>query len=90
LDWTDGTDLGMARTNLSMSIFADGYVARPDQSEDHPIGAGGLALHDWHLGPSANHPVNRQVQGTMLDGIGATIMGRNMFGPVRGKWGESG
>ena len=80
----------MARANRSMSISADGYVAGSDQSEDHPIGVGGLALHDWHLGPSANHPVNRQVQGTMLDGMGATIMGRNMFGPVRGKWGESG
>jgi hypothetical protein len=90
LDWTDGTDLGMAGTDVSMSISADGYVAGPDQSEEHPSGVGELALHDWHLGPSANDPVNRQVQGVMLDGMGATIKGRHMFGPVRGKWGESG
>jgi dihydrofolate reductase len=50
---------------------------------------GGLALHGWHIGPAMDHPVNRQVMSDMLDGIGATIMGRNMFGPVRGEWGES-
>src|SRR4051794_25846982 len=76
----------MARTNLSMSISADGYVAGPHQSEEHPIGVGGMDLHDWHLGPNADHPVNRQVTSDMMDGIGATIMGRNMFGPVRGEW----
>ena len=72
-----------------MSISADGYVAGPDQSEEHPIGLGGLGLHDWNIGPARDHPVNRQVQSDMLDGIGATIMGRNMFGPVRGEWGKS-
>ncbi len=79
----------MARTNLSMSISADGYVAGPDQSEEHPLGVGGIRLHDWHLGPSEDHPVNRQVQAEMLIGMGATIMGRNMFGPIRGEWGDS-
>ena len=86
---TDGTELGMTRTNLSMSISADGYVAGPDQSEENPLGVGGLALHGWHLGPAVDHPVNRQVMSDMLDGMGATIMGRNMFGPIRGEWGES-
>ncbi|RUP32770.1 MAG: dihydrofolate reductase [Mycolicibacterium sp.] len=76
----------MARTNLSMSISADGYVAGPDQSEANPIGVAGLDLHDWHIGPSRDHPVNRRVMSEMLDGMGATIMGRNMFGPVRGEW----
>lgn len=79
----------MPRTNLSMSISADGYVAGPDQSEDHPLGVGGQRLHGWHLGPEKDHPVNRQVVSDMMDGIGATIMGRNMFGPVRGAWGDS-
>lgn len=78
----------MARTNLSMSISADGYVAGPDQSEENPLGLGGLALHDWHIGTASDHPVNRQVQSDMVDGIGATIMGRNMFGPIRGEWRE--
>ncbi len=79
----------MPRTNLSMSISADGYVAGPDQSEANPIGTGGMALHDWHIGPNSEHPVNRQVQSEMLDGMGATIMGRNMFGPIRGPWADS-
>jgi dihydrofolate reductase len=79
----------VSRTNLSMSISADGYVAGPNQSEEHPLGVGGMALHDWHLGANQDHPVNRQVIADMMDGMGATIMGRNMFGPVRGEWGDS-
>ncbi|MCV7421411.1 dihydrofolate reductase family protein [Mycobacterium yunnanensis] len=79
----------MPRTNLSMSISADGYVAGPDQSAEHPLGVGGQLLHGWHMGPESEHPVNRQVVAEMMDGMGATIMGRNMFGPVRGEWGDS-
>lgn len=79
----------MPRTNLSMSISADGYVAGPQQSEEHPLGIGGGLLHGWHLGPAKDHPVNQQVMAEMLDDMGATIMGRNMFGPVRGDWGDS-
>lgn len=79
----------MTRTNLSMSISADGFVAGPGQSEDHPLGVGGEKLHDWHLGDNKNHPANRQVAADMMDGMGATIMGRNMFGPIRGEWGTS-
>jgi len=71
-----------------MSISADGYVAGPRQSEDHPLGIGGRLLHEWHIGPDRNHPVNRQVATEMLAGMGATIMGRNMFGPIRGDWGD--
>jgi dihydrofolate reductase len=79
----------MTRTNLSMSISADGYVAGPNQSKDHPLGVGGRALHEWHLGPTKDHRANLQVISDMMDGIGATIMGRNMFGPIRGEWGNS-
>jgi dihydrofolate reductase len=79
----------MCRTNLSMSISADGYVAGPDQCEKHPLGVGGEILHGWHLGATKDHPVNQQVVSEMLDGMGATIMGRNMFGPIRGQWGDS-
>jgi dihydrofolate reductase len=79
----------MSRTNLSMSISADGYVAGPDQSEKHPLGVGGELLHEWHLGATKDHPVNQQVVSEMLDGMGATIMGRNMFGPIRGHWGDA-
>ncbi len=79
----------MPRTNLSMSVSADGYVAGPHQSQEHPLGIGGELLHGWHLGPASEHPVNRQVMADMLDDMGATIMGRNMFGPVRGDWGDA-
>ena len=76
----------MTKTNLSMSISADGYVAGPGQSEENPLGFGGRKLHAWHVGPTKDHPVNRQGVSDMMDGMGATIMGRNMFGPVRGEW----
>ena len=69
----------MTRTNLSMSISADGYVAGPNQSEEHPLGVGGMALHGWHIGPAKDHPINQQVVAEMLDDMGATIMGRNML-----------
>jgi dihydrofolate reductase len=72
-----------------MSMSADGYVAGPDQSEEHPLGVGGLAVHAWHLGAAKDHPVNQQVVSEMMDGMGATIMGRNMFGPIRGEWNDS-
>jgi dihydrofolate reductase len=85
----DASVTRVTRTNLSMSISADGYVAGPDQSEANPLGIGGPALHGWHLGPAKDHPANRQVVADMMDGMGATIMGRNMFGPVRGEWGDS-
>lgn len=79
----------MSRTNLSMSISADGYVAGPGQCEEQPLGVGGGALHDWHLGSAKNHPVNRQVVSDMMDGMGATIMGRNMFGGHPGPWSDA-
>jgi dihydrofolate reductase len=72
-----------------MSISADGYVAGPGQCLEHPGGVGGITLHGWHRGAASDHPVNRQVVSEMLDGMGATIMGRNMFGPIRGPWGDS-
>lgn len=72
-----------------MSISADGYVAGPNQSADHPLGLGGQLLHKWHIGPDAEHPVNKQIVSEMLHGMKATIMGRNMFGPIRGEWGTS-
>ncbi|MEH3139892.1 MAG: dihydrofolate reductase family protein [Mycobacterium kyogaense] len=80
----------MPRTHLSMSISADGFVAGPHQDRDHPLGIGGEQLHGWHLGPEKEHPANRQVVSDMMDGMGAVIMGRNMFGPIRGPWDDSG
>src|SRR2546430_15166278 len=80
--------------NLTMSL--DGYVAGPGQSLDNPLGVDGERLHEWMF---ATRPA-RQLGG--LDGgekgldddfvargevgVGAGIMGRNMFGPIRGPW----
>lgn len=73
--------------NLSVSL--DGFAAGPDQSQDNPMGVDGMALHQWVFADRSDteHPYGDQ---RMLDlgteNIGATIMGRNMFGPVRGDW----
>jgi dihydrofolate reductase len=70
--------------NLSISL--DGYAAGPDQGPDHPLGVGGERLHEWIFpegGPAGRD--EEMIRGG-VDGIGATIMGRNMFGPVRGDW----
>ena len=83
--------------NLSMSL--DGYVAGPRQDLDNPLGVGGMRLHDWLFATrSGNQMIGREGGSEGLDndffseresGVGATIMGRNMFGPLRGPWGES-
>ncbi len=83
--------------NFSMS--ADGYCAGPDQSLGDPLGVGGESLHEWMFKtPSGRRMMGRDVPDDEpggvddeiwrrgIEGIGATIMGRNMFGPVRGEW----
>jgi dihydrofolate reductase len=70
----------------NFSISLDGYGAGPDQAPDQPLGAGGEQLHDWIFSPDASG-TDRRFRALGTDGIGATIMGRNMFGPVRGDWG---
>ena len=71
-----------------MSISLDGFVAGPDQSEDNPLGVDGMKLHRWHLNDS-KHQVDEAFTERLLGPRGAYIMGRNMFGPVRGGWGDS-
>jgi dihydrofolate reductase len=81
------------------SISLDGYGAGPEQDLDHPLGVGGAQLHEWIFATrSGNQMIGREGGSEALDdaffssrgsGIGATIMGRNMFGPVRGPWGTS-
>ncbi len=80
----------------AMSVSLDGCAAGPDQGPDHPLGVGGEALHTWAFATATFHRMLGRAGGTtgvddeMLrrgeEGIGATIMGRNMFGPVRGPW----
>lgn len=73
-------------TTCHMSISLDGFVAGPDQSREDALGKRGLELHGWHIGdPRANHADN--VANEWLP-RGAYVMGRNMFGPIRGDWDE--
>jgi len=90
----------MAKLKASgVSISLDGYVAGPDQDESHPLGTGGTPLHEWIFATKSgremigkqggNEGVDNDYFKCGFNGVGATIMGRNMFGPVRGPWGDS-
>ena len=71
----------------NFSISLDGYGAGPGQDLEHPLGMGGEWLHEW-LFPTegSRSPVDERFFTAGQEGVGATIMGRNMFGPVRGPW----
>jgi dihydrofolate reductase len=77
----------MAQTTCHMSISLDGFVAGPDQGREHPLGVGGLDLHRWHLG-DVTDPADVTASGWLGRPRGAYVMGRNMFGPIRGDWDE--
>jgi dihydrofolate reductase len=87
----------MARLRVhAFAISLDGYGAGPLQGIENPLGVGGLALHDWvfdtqtfravHGGTGGTVGVDNDFAARGFAGIGAWIMGRNMFGPVRGPW----
>lgn len=75
----------MDATTCHMSISLDGYVAGPDQNLEHPLGRGGMELHRWHLDEPLNDADTR-ARDLLLRPRGAYVMGRNMFGPLRGTW----
>ena len=79
------------------SVSADGYGAGPNQDLDNPMGAGGMKLHEWVLPTRFFQKMSFNKDGGTtgpdndfaargFENIGAWILGRNMFGPVRGKW----
>jgi dihydrofolate reductase len=82
----------MARVKANIAMSLDGYAAGPDQSLDTPLGVGGMALHDWAFALAAFRGGDGAVNAStvvieeMRENVGAVIMGRNMFGPVRGPW----
>ncbi|MFL5895877.1 MAG: dihydrofolate reductase family protein [Thermoleophilaceae bacterium] len=77
----------MSLTTSHMSISLDGFVAGPDQSPDNPIGVGGMALHQWHLrADELGSDADLAMRDRLLAPRGAYVMGRNMFGPIRGEW----
>ena len=62
-------------------------MAGPDQSVDNPIGVDGLRLHDWHFHPGEpGYEADAPAVDDLMKRRGAYVMGRNMFGPVRGEW----
>lgn len=78
------------------SLSLDGFGAGPNQSPESPLGEGGEALHDWFIPTRTFQQLSGKEGGTtgVDDGfasrafanVGAWIMGRNMFGPIRGPW----
>ncbi len=82
---------------LCFSLSLDGFGAGPEQSLENPMGIGGMDLHEWVL-PTATFQqllygkesgttgIDDDFAARGLQNIGAWILGRNMFGPVRGPW----
>jgi dihydrofolate reductase len=87
----------MSKLRLNITMSLDGFVAGPDQSEKDPIGIGGMELHQWLLPLEAFRETHGEEGGEVnastpiaeeiLGNVGATIMGRNMFGGGPGPWG---
>ena len=78
------------------SISLDGYGAGPSQSLENPLGVGGEGLHGWlvhtrtfkrmHGGEGGDTGIDEDFAARGVAGIGPWIIGRNMFGPIRGPW----
>jgi dihydrofolate reductase len=81
----------------AFSLSIDGFGAGRDQSEAEPLGANGETLHEWLVqtatfqnlvgrGGKGEHDDDDRFASRSFDNVGAWILGRNMFGPVRGPW----
>ena len=85
----------MSNVTCQISVSLDGFAAGPNQSVEHPLGEGGERLHEWFFADDPD-PVDEEIGAGLLDGIGAYVMGRKMFGggagshdeSWRGWWGE--
>jgi dihydrofolate reductase len=88
----------VGKVKCQISISADGYLAGPNQGEEHPLGEGGEQLHEWVVKLAAWRKSHGREGGEVTASselfeeatanTGAVVMGRNMFGPVRGPWTE--
>ena len=78
----------MGRVTCQISVSLDGFAAGPDQSLEDPLGRGGERLHAWAFAPDRD-PVDARVAASLLDGVGAYVMGRKMFGGGPGPWDEA-
>jgi len=89
----------MSRLRFEISISTDGYVAGPNQSEEHPLGEGGEQLHEWvvkldawraaHGRSGGETNPSSEIVAAAMENVGAVIMGRNMFGGGPGPWDDS-
>ncbi len=80
----------------SFSLSLDGFGAGPRQDLQNPLGHGGMALHEWAFATRTFQKMFGQQEGSSgvdddfaargFENIGSWILGRNMFGPVRGAW----
>jgi dihydrofolate reductase len=90
---------GVVVSKVKVAGFAvsiDGFGAGPDQSLNDPLGKGGMELHRWFFGTRTMNAMMGKDGGTQdiddgyasraMAGMGAFILGRNMFGPIRGDW----
>ena len=81
---------------MSFSVSLDGFGAGPEQSLDNPLGLGGMGLHQWAFATrtfrtmfgqdGGSTGIDDQFAARGFENVGAWILGRNMFGPVRGPW----
>ena len=88
----------MGKVKFTQTMSLDGYTAGPEQTREEPLGEGGEELHEWMFATRTFREMGGREGGdTGLDdermrrwneNVGAHIMGRNMFGPVRGEWGD--
>ncbi|MET3582213.1 dihydrofolate reductase [Mesorhizobium robiniae] len=87
----------MSRLRVNaFTLSIDGFGAGPDQDLKEPLGVGGEALHNWMFGTRTFRNMSGDDRGTTdtddrfvarsFENVGAWIMGRNMFGPIRGEW----
>ena len=87
----------MSRVRVhGIGVSIDGFAAGPDQDLAHPLGVGGEALFGWFFPTRTFTRMHGKGDGTTgiddafaargFEGIGAWILGRNMFGPIRGPW----
>ena len=87
----------MSRVKVrAFSVSLDGFGAGPRQDRENPIGIRGLELHAWfmktavfaemHGLANGSHGVGNDFAAQSFENVGAWIIGRNMFGPIRGPW----
>jgi dihydrofolate reductase len=82
----------------AFSVSLDGYGAGPNQDLDNPFGVGGMQLPAWMLKTSYFHKmtgrqggstdISDEIAHASMQNLGAWIMGRHMFGPIRGPWSD--